>query len=64
MPDLHEDSLRGQSKDFLLGYIAGIRTYAVWKSGVQVVGIMQRSFREVEEHCINVWKRVGDSEEG
>lgn len=32
---------------FLSGVIEGIRLYAVWKNGAQLVGVMQRPLAEV-----------------
>ena len=61
--DIHENELRGKNTDFLMGYITGLRTYAVWKNGVEVVGIMETPLQEVVEHCIAVHKRVGVNHE-
>jgi len=37
-----------QSDDFIWGVIAGVKMYAVWKNGKQVVGIMQTPLETVE----------------
>lgn len=36
-----------RSNEFIDGMIAGVEAYAVWRDGVQLVGAMERSLREV-----------------
>jgi len=35
-----------RTPDFIDGVIAGVETFAVWKDGTQVVGIMERPLSE------------------
>jgi hypothetical protein len=35
-----------RSEEFIDGVIAGVTTFAVWKDGQQLVGIMQRPLEE------------------
>ena len=47
-----------RSNEFILGVIAGVEAYAVWKDGRQVVGIMEQPLVEVIQK-INIglgWK--------
>jgi hypothetical protein len=44
--------------EFLRGVIEGIRLYAIWKDGQQVVGCLQRPLKEVLEPYNNEITRI------
>ena len=62
MNPLH-DLFRGAKRSFLAGYLEGVRMYAVWKDGDQLVGAMRKSFHEVAKEVMDIWEEVGDHED-
>lgn len=46
-----------RSQEFIDGVIAGVTTFAVWKDGKQVVGILQKPLKDEIE---NIKKGLGE----
>ena len=45
-----------RSNEFIEGVIAGIKAYAIWKDGRELVGIMEAPFKEV---VLEIKKQLG-----
>ena len=41
-----EEMYGKRSRDFIDGVIAGVTTFAVWKDGIEVVGIREKPLKE------------------
>ena len=40
------DMYGARTKDFIDGVIAGVTTFAVWKGGIEVVGVREKPLKE------------------
>lgn len=55
-----------RSRDFILGVIVGVKTFAIWKDGKQLVGALRSPLeQEIEEIKEGLgWKKEWDQEGG
>ncbi len=51
-------AFKGESKDFLRGYIAGLWLYAWWKDGVEYVGTSATLLKVTIKEAKKIWKEV------